>query len=121
MHLTDLRGNPPLPPHYWPGVHTEENKALMNRAFDLVDATLNSWKEAHAVFDSRYAKHPLVGKELPKLHVDHFTMSRMTPLVIKALRQVEDDPQMVALCTNSYPSESLAFALIEAWARAEDA
>lgn len=119
MYLTDLRKDPPKPP-YWPGTKTKERQDWFDRGFEIVDATLNSWKEAHDVFNSRLAKCRLPGQEVPKDHVDHITMGRMIPLVVKAIKQIEDDPQLVAFCTNTYPRECLAYALIVAWAEAED-
>lgn len=72
---------------------------------DEVDDTLNSWKEAHDVFNTWQQEQP---------KVDAIAFSEMKPLVHKSIRYrlmntVHSYP------VHSYPVEALTYALLERW------
>lgn len=65
-----------------------------------VDASLNSWKEAHEVFDQH---------QLGKDKVDRQAFMMMRGLVHKAIRYKIQNTQY------SYPIEALTYVLLERW------
>ena len=67
---------------------------------DEVDDTLNSWKEAHGVFNTWQ-------QEQPKVDGHAFTL--MKPMVHKVIRD------RLHNTANSYPVEALTYALLERW------
>ena len=73
---------------------------------DEVDATLNSWSEAHNVFNAWQQDQP---------KVDAIAFSEMKPLVHKVIRD------RLMNTVNSYPVEALTYALLERWIAARQA
>lgn len=73
---------------------------------DEVDATLNSWKEAHDIFKFHQAGHP---------QVKAAAFCCMKFWVHKVIKD--------RLCNavNSYPVEALTYALLERWIKAWEA
>lgn len=67
---------------------------------DEVDATLNSWVEAHNVFNQYQQNKP---------EVDGVAFGMMKPLVHKVIRE------RLRNTVNSYPVEALTYALLEMW------
>ena len=67
---------------------------------DEVDATLNSWSEAHNVFNAWQQDQP---------KVDAIAFSEMKPLVHKVIRD------RLMNTVHSYPVEALTYALLERW------
>jgi len=109
MYLQQLR-HLDVRPGKWPGT---TDVLMLNCCFDIADATLNSWKEAHDAFNSRpkaVADHKWI---YPSLH------SEFTQLVIKAFKDCEDCG-MRHFATNKFPSETLAYAVLVAWIENED-
>lgn len=82
--------------------------------YDIVDATLNSWKKAHdAVAARRF-------KDTKPTFIDVDTHRYFTTLVKEALKDV-DDRQVRWWGCNTYPSELLAYAVLERWLAVEQA
>lgn len=103
MYLQDLRQN---------GV--DRSVGYFQVCFDIADATLNSWKKAHdAVAARRF-------KDTNPTFIDVDTHRYFTTLVREALKDVEDC-QVRCWGRNSYPSESLAYAVLERWLAIEKA
>lgn len=73
---------------------------------DEVDDTLNSWSEAHNVFNAWQQDQP---------KVDAIAFSEMKPLVHKVIRD------RLHNTVNSYPVEALTYALPERWIAARQA
>lgn len=86
---------------WWSGIADSADIIL-----DEVDDTLNSWKEAHDVFNTWQQEQP---------KVDGIAFGMMKPLVHKVIRD--------RLCNtvNSYPAEALTYALLERWISARKA
>lgn len=115
-YLTELRQIRPGPGN-WP-----KNMALWNDAphpsivLDEIDATLNSWAEAHDVFD-RLQCRPIdlaAGSALEvNQEVTYQAHKAMTHL---ALRAINDRLMNTA---SSYPPAVFAWALLELWIRAK--
>ena len=107
MYLQELR-HLDVKPGKWPG---NENVWMYNRCFEIADATLNSWKEAHDAFNSRERR------ESDPKWVGQAVHQRFTQLVIKAFKDVYDVRDWA---TNKFPSETLAYAVLVAWIENED-
>lgn len=120
MYLTLLREARPTPGN-WPNTTAAHpmRKMLFDRCYEILDATLNSWERAHLVFKGRLKASPY-GKDLPVDHVDHGTLRRMVDLVVKALQCVED-AEIRNFGIRPFPRETLAYVLIQEWARQEAA
>lgn len=109
MYLTQLRELDVKPGH-WPG---HEDVLMLNCCFDIADATLNSWKEAHDSFNSR-----VKNAHDPKM-IATGVHTAFTRLVVKAFESCEDHA-MRSWATNKWPSELLAYAVLVAWIENED-
>lgn len=109
MYLTQLR-HLDVKPGKWPG---REDVLMLNCCFDIADATLNSWKEAHDAFNNREkssADPKWFGQDVHR---------QFTRLVIKAFKDCEDAGTR-SFATNKFPSETLAYAVLVAWIENED-
>ena len=109
MYLQQLREFD-VKPGKWPG---QSDVWMLNACFDIADATLNSWKEAHDAFNRR-DKKPDQPKWFSKVVHDEFTN-----FVVRAFTRCEDDG-MRRFATNKFPSETLAYALLVQWIENED-
>lgn len=103
-YLTQLR-HLDVKPGEWPG---KEDVWMLNNCFEIADATLNSWKEAHDAFNSR-ERHESDPKWFGQVVHQQFTR-----LVIKAFEKCED-ADVRSFATNKFPSETLAYAVLVAW------
>ena len=103
MYLQQLREMDVRHGH-WPG---QCDVMMLNRCFDIADATLNSWKEAHDAFNQRDVKVDDPTWIYRGVHED------FTRLVIKAFK--DDEPSVKSFATNKFPSECLAYALLVQW------
>jgi len=111
MYLQQLR-EMEVRHNHWP----ENSDALrLNNCFDIADATLNSWKEAHDAFQRLLAKE-LAGAK----NIDVDTHREFTRLVIRAFKDCEDF-SMKSFATNKFPSECIAYAVLVAWVEQEAA
>lgn len=109
MYLTQLQ-HLDVKPGKWPG---QSDVMMLNACFDIADATLNSWKEAHKAFNSR-----TIDLQNPK-RIFRSVHSEFTRLVIKAFENCEDDG-MRRFATNKFPSEVLAYAVLVQWIENEE-
>ena len=108
MYLTQLREFDVRHGH-WPG---QSDVMMLNHCFDIADATLNSWKEAHDAFNKRTkADDPHWFGQV--VHQD------FTRLVVKAFKDFEEDDSVRRFATNKFPSECLAYALLVQWIQRE--
>lgn len=110
MYLQQLR-HLDVKPGKWPG---QSDVMMLNACFDIADATLNSWKEAHDAFNAR-VKIPDDPKQFGQGVHQQFTR-----LVVKAFKKCED-AGMRSFATNKFPSETLAYAVLVAWIENEEA
>lgn len=106
MYLSSFRKHGVGPGNWGHAVHWWSNGPSADIVLDEVDDTLNSWKEAHDVFNTWQQEQP---------KVDGNAFSLMKPLVHKVIRD--------RLCNtvNSYPVEALTYALLERWISARKA
>lgn len=105
MYLQQLREFDVRPGH-WPG---QCDVTMLNHCFDIADATLNSWKEAHDAFAMRV---PKAGQ--PKF-IGYGVHYAFTRLVIRAFAEFEEDDSVRRFATNKFPSECIAYALLVVW------
>lgn len=82
----------------WP-TDTPTVADTFNRLFDVADATLNSWKEAHELFES--VKHQ---------GISPLSMASMGMLVREALAKQEGWDKLT-----KYDAEILTYALLREW------
>lgn len=82
----------------WP-TDTPTAADTFNRLFDVTDATLNSWKEAHEIFAT--VKHQ---------GISPLAMASMGMLVREALAKQEDVEPLT-----KYDAEILTYALLREW------
>lgn len=109
MYLTQLREFDVRHGH-WPG---QCDVMMLNHCFDIADATLNSWKEAHDAFAQRDVK------EADPFWIYRGVHEDFTRLVIKAFAEFEEDDSVRRFATNKFPSECLAYALLVQWVERE--
>ena len=105
MYLTQLREFGARHGH-WPG---QCDVMMLNHCFDIADAALNSWKEAHDAFAQR------IPKAQDPQFISHGVHMAFTRRVIKAFRDFEEDAAVTRFATNKFPSECLAYALLVQW------
>lgn len=111
MYLTQLREFGARHNH-WPG---QCDVMMLNHCFDIADATLNSWKEAHDAFAMRIEK---AGD--PKF-IGYGVHYAFTRLVIRAFKEFEEDDSVRRFATNKFPSEAIAYALLVQWLERDEA
>lgn len=87
-------------PGNWGGMALWNDAPSADIVLDEIDATLNSWSEAHAVFNTYQA-----GASTVKLAA----FQAMKPLVHKVIHG------RLMNTVNSYPVEAFTFALLERW------
>lgn len=90
---------------HWPG---QCDTFMLNNCFDIADATLNSWKDAHDAFAMRIEKP---GDPRFISHGVHYAFTR---LVVRAFKD-EEDSSIKSFATNKFPSEAIAYALLVIW------
>lgn len=108
MYLTQLR-ELKVSHTNWP---TQANQQMLTICFDIADATLNSWKDAHDAFAMRIVK-----PNHPKF-ISYGVHYAFTRLVIRAFQDCEDDA-VKRFATNKFPSECIAYALLVLWLEKE--
>lgn len=92
-----------------------ERKVRLDRCWEIVDATLNSWSAAHKVFNASRVYHT----EDLDASVDRNAHRKMSELVLEAARYIED-PQIRQMGQTFYVSELLAYVLLVEWSIAAD-
>lgn len=92
--------------NHWPG---QCDVMMLNHCFDIADATLNSWKEAHDAFARRIVKPS--DPQFISFGV-HYAFTR---LVVRAFNEFEEDGSVKSFATNRFPSECIAYALLVLW------
>jgi hypothetical protein len=103
MYLTQLRALD-VSHTNWP---TSADAHRLTVCFDIVDATLNSWVEAHTLFNRRQRFND-------RTFISVGLHQGFTKLVVQAMQHIEDD-DVRSFGTNKFPSETLAYALIKVW------
>jgi len=81
---------------------------LLDVCVTLVDATLNSWKEAHDCFNNR----PF--KDSRPTFIDSHTHQIFTNWTVKVIKDTEDC-EMIQWGCNSYPREAIAYEVLKLW------
>lgn len=87
-------------PGNWFAIPCCKHDPELDRLLDLVDGTLNSWKEAHNIFSIWQQDQPKVNSEA------FFSMRRLVHKVVRG---------EIMNTETSWPNEALTYALLERW------